>query len=87
MSLLFMLPTATQIVMIDSVSSKMDVSVPTILCGDFNCVLDRSVDWRGAAQDDYSCEGVQALSALLDAAAVTDVWRYLHPSTSSFLPC
>ena len=32
----------------DSVSSKMDVSVPTILCGDFNCVLDRSVDRRGA---------------------------------------
>ena len=27
----------------DSVSSKLDVSVPTILCGDFNCVLDRSV--------------------------------------------
>ena len=41
-----MLPTATQIVMIDSVSYKMDVSVPTILCGDFNCVLDRSVDRR-----------------------------------------
>ena len=26
----------------DSVTSKLDVSVPTILCGDFNCVLDRS---------------------------------------------
>ena len=68
----------------DSVSSKIDVSVPTILCGDFNCVLDRSVDWREAAQDDYSRESVRALSALLDMATATDVWHYLHPSTSSF---
>ena len=84
-SLLCMLPTATQIVMISlTVSSKMDVSVPTILCGDFNCVLDRSVDRRWVAQDDYSQESVRALSALLDTAAVTDVCRYLHPSSSSF---
>ena len=68
----------------NSVSSKLDVSVPTILCSDFNCVLDRSVDRRGAVQDDYSRESVRALSALLDTAAVTDVWHYLHPSSSSF---
>ena len=42
----------------DLVSSKMDITVPTVLCGDFNCVLDRSVDRCGAAQDDYSRESV-----------------------------
>ena len=62
----------------------MDVSVPTILCGHFNCGLDRSVDRRGAAHDDYSRESVHALSALFDSAAVNDVWRYLHPLSSSF---
>ena len=68
----------------DLVSSKMNVSVPTILCGDFNCVLDRSVDRRGSAHDDYSRESVRALTSLFDAAAVTDIWRYLHPVSSSF---
>ena len=68
----------------DLVSSKMIVSVPTILCGDFNCVLDRSVDRRGSAHDDYSRESVRALTSLFDAAAVTDIWRYLHPVSSSF---
>ena len=62
----------------------MNVSVPTILCGDFNCVLDRSVDRRGSAHDDYSRESVRALTSLFDSAAVTDIWRYLHPVSSSF---
>ena len=68
----------------DLVSSKMDITVPTVLCGDFNCVLDRSVDRRDAAQDDYSRESVWALSALFDSVAATDVWRYLNPTSSSF---
>ena len=68
----------------DLVSSKMNVTVPTILCGDFNCVLDRSVDRRGSAHDDYSRESVWALTLLFDAATVTDIWRYLHPVSSSF---
>ena len=84
-SLLCMLPTATQIVMISLTLSYPKWMFP---CPPFfvvtNCVLDRSVDRRGAAQDDYSRESVRALSALLDTAAVTDVWRNLHPSSSSF---
>ena len=68
----------------DLVSSKMDITVPTVLCGDFNCVLDRSVDRRGAAQDDYSRESVWALSALFDSVAVTDVWCYLNPTSPTF---
>lgn len=68
----------------DLVSTKIDVSIPTILCGDFDCVLDHSVDRRGAVQDDCSWECVQALSNLFDMAAFTDIWRYLHTSSSSF---
>ena len=68
----------------DFVSSKMDVSMPSILCGDFTCVLDCSVDRRGLAHDDYSRESVQALTSLFDTPAVTDIWRYLHPAWPSF---
>ena len=52
--------------------------------GDFNAVFDRSVDRLGTALDGTSCESSLALARLFDDCCCVDVWRYLHPSLSSF---
>ena len=68
----------------DDVSSRVDPTVPTVLCGDFNTVFDRALDRSGSAVDDTSCESNAALSRLFDSCCAIDIWRYLHPSSSCF---
>ena len=63
---------------------KVDPSVPTILCGDFNAVFDRSVDRWGSDPSDLSRESFSSLRDLFDACCTVDIWRYLHPSSSCF---
>ena len=63
-------------------SSFIRFHPPTVLCGDFNAVFDRSTDRRGSVVDDTSREISLALSRLFDACCVLDIWRYLHPSSS-----
>ena len=40
----------------DNLQTKVDPSVPTILCGDFNAVFDRSLDHLGSDPSDLSRE-------------------------------
>ena len=68
----------------DNISLKIDSSIATLLMGDFNAVFDRSVDRLGTALDGTSCESSVALARLFDDCCCVDVWRYLHPSLSSF---
>ena len=68
----------------DDLIPQIDPSVPTILAGDFNAVFDRLLDRVGSSPDDTSRESSVALCRLFDACCVEDVWRYLHPSSSSF---
>ena len=68
----------------DNLSPKVDPSIPTVLCGDFNAVFDRGRDRAGCLPDDTSRESTAALSQLFDSCCVVDIWRYLHPSASSF---
>ena len=63
---------------------QIDPSVPTILAGDFNAVFDRLLDRVDSSPDDTSRESSVALRRLFDSCCVEDVWRYLHPSSSSF---
>ena len=48
------------------VADSVDPSVPTILCGDFNTVLDRSLDHFGSVPDDFSRESTAALIRVFD---------------------
>lgn len=64
--------------------SSIDPSIPTLLCGDFNAVFDRSLDRRGSNIFDTARESCATLSALFDECCVADVWRILHPGQSSF---
>ena len=68
----------------DLVASFVDPSVPTLICGDFNTVFDRSLDRLGSDAADSSRESTAALVRLFDSCCVSDIWRYLHPSSSSF---
>ena len=59
-------------------------TIPTVLCGDFNTVFDRSLDRFGSSADDVSRESTLALTRLFDSCCVVDIWRYLHPSSTAF---
>ena len=68
----------------DGIMDSVDPTVPTVLCGDFNTVFDRSLDRFGSATDDTSRESTSALIRLFDSCCVTDIWRYLHPTAATF---
>ncbi|PFX27102.1 Transposon TX1 uncharacterized 149 kDa protein [Stylophora pistillata] len=59
----------------DSLHTKIDPSIPTILAGDFNAVFDRSLDRRGSNPASTSRESSSALSHLFQSCCVTDIWR------------
>lgn len=67
-----------------SCTSLVDPSVPTVLCGDFNAVFNRSLDRRGSNIFDSSRESCSTLSSLFSDCCVADIWRILHPSLSAF---
>ena len=64
--------------------SKIDPSIPTILCGDFNEVFDRSVDRAGSDPSVSPHDSSSSLTYLFDDCCVVDIWRYLHPSSVGF---
>lgn len=66
------------------VSLKIGPFIPTVPCGDFNTVFDRSKDRIGSIVGDDSRESSVALSRLFDSCCVLDIWRYLHPQSHSF---
>lgn len=68
----------------NGISDTVDPSFPTVLCGDFNTVFDRSLDRFGSCVDDTTRESTIALTRLFDSCCVVDIWSYLHPTTSSF---
>lgn len=68
----------------NQLDTLVDPASLTILCGDFNTVLDRSLDRAGSSIDDTSRESTLALTQLFDSCCVVDIWRCLHPSTSAF---
>ena len=69
---------------LDDLHSRIDPLVPTILSGDFNSVVDHSLDRAGSDPCDSSRESSSSLLNLFDCCCVIDIWRYLHPSSSGF---
>ena len=68
----------------DFVCDSVDPSVPTISCGDFNAVFDRSVDRRGSCPSSVSRDSSNTLSSLFRDCCVLDIWRVLHPVLRGF---
>ena len=69
---------------LELVPSRVDPAIPTVVCGDFNTVFDRSLDRAGSVASDTSRESSSTLSWLFDECCVVDAWRYLHPSSSGY---
>ena len=69
---------------LDDLPSYIDRSSPTIICGDFNTVFDRSLDRLGSIVFYSPRESTQALYALFVSCCVLDIWRYLHPQCKQF---
>lgn len=74
----------TRDLFLDQLGDLVDPAVPTILCGDFNTVFDRSLDRAGSVIDDVSRESTLALTRLFESCCVVDIWRCLHPAVSAF---
>lgn len=66
------------------VSSMVDLNLPTVLCGDFNAVFNRSTDRAGSDPLDTSRDSSVSLRAIFRDCCVTDAWRYCHPSSTAF---
>ena len=69
---------------LDDVSVSIDPSVPAVLSGYFNTVFNRSLERRGSGPFDVARESFCALNRLLNACSSIDIWRYLHPTSSSY---
>lgn len=67
-----------------SIVNHVDLTVPTILCGDFNAVFDRTLDRRGTGAGSPYRDSSSALSTLFRNCCVIDTWRYLHPGRAAF---
>ena len=67
------------------VMAKVDPSVHTLLCEDFNSVFDRSLDRSGSSPSKYSRESSILLTALFHQCCVLDAWRYCHPTSKAFI--
>ena len=67
-----------------SASPSLASEVPVIVMGDFNSVLDRSVDRRGSDTISTHSESSAAIRTLMDSLHCLDGWRYLHPQDKSF---
>lgn len=68
----------------DNCIDKIDVAVPTVICGDFNCVFDRTLDRRGSVASDTSRVSTTAPKNLFTECCVYNVWRSLHPTSSVY---
>ena len=66
------------------VPPRVDPTIPTVVCGDFNTVWDRSLDRAGSVAADTSRESSSTLAWLFEECCVIDIWRYMHPSSSGY---
>ena len=62
--------------------ASIDSSIPTFVCGDFNSVIDCSIDRRGGTGGDSTGhrESSDLLSSFLDLFNFTDLWRHFNPN-------
>ncbi|WP_369124235.1 endonuclease/exonuclease/phosphatase family protein, partial [Streptococcus pyogenes] len=72
-----------------SVSDYLDLSIPTIICGDFNSVLDPDLDrlhpptYQRSAPSPHA-ESIPALQSLMSSTQTFPVWRTLHPNVRAY---
>lgn len=69
----------------DSLYQVLDSSLPCILCGDFNTVVDPYKDRRGCNPlSRWAYNWSASLSQLMSTFELQDVWRVHHPDVAAF---
>ena len=66
-----------------SLLPSLDPGVPTLLCGDFNSVMDPCRDRRNAGAVSVT-DTLDLLVALFRDISCVDVWRSCHPTKQGF---
>ena len=62
----------------------LDPSIPTFITGDFNTVLDPTLDRRGSSTTSSSRESSAVVSSLFADLGLVDIWRHLHPGEFAY---
>lgn len=69
----------------ESLYSILDPSIPCVLCGDFNTVVDASSDRRGCnIFSPWAYNWSRTLVELMETYGLQDVWRLHHPDTKAY---
>ena len=65
----------------ESLYPVLDPDIPSIVCGDFNTVVDPHLDRRGC---NVSSPWAYNWSSTLTTFSLSDVWRWLHPDAVEY---
>ena len=76
-------PRSDRLLLFPSLLPHLDHSVPTLLCGDFNSVMDPCRDRRNAGGQSVTDTPDILVSLFRDLSCV-DVWRSCHPDQQAF---
>ena len=69
----------------ESIPDHVDYAFMCIVCGDFNTVVDPTVDRRGCnITSAYAYNWSGQLDSFMDSLNLCDMWRLKHPSASEF---
>ena len=68
-----------------SILPLLDPSLPTIVCGDFNTVVDATIDRIGCSpQSPWAYNWPHTLAALTTNLDLVDIWRQRHPHERAY---
>ena len=68
-----------------SLGALIDPDTPTVLCGDFNTVVDAQLDRLGCNQDSqWAYNWPSSLADLTASLDLNDAWRLHHPATKAY---
>jgi len=66
------------------VTLSPSISGPVVVAGDFNSVIDRTLDRRGSSPDSSYYESSDTIRALMTSLELVDGWRSLHPGARAY---
>ena len=66
------------------VMTLMESRSPMVVCGDFNCVIDPTLDRRSRSRLGLRSSDINTMQTLLASLQVIDVYRKRHPITPGF---
>ena len=66
------------------VTSQLQNSPRLVVCGDFNCVLNRSMDILSQAKLGLKSSDTAALHTFLSTINLTDIYRQCHPDVPGY---